>query len=419
MAFSDARKELDCSICLNIYTDPVTLKCGHNFCCCCIERVLDTQGRSGLYCCPQCREEFQERPELLRNITLRNIVKSFRPTEPEQKEMEILCTNCIHSPVPAVKSCLMCEASLCDNHLKVHSKSPQHVLCDLTNPQEGRKCSIHMKILEYYCSEDSACLCGSCRLLEDHQEHQVETLEEASEKRKENLTNALQKLVKEREEMEQSIESLKKYKRKEQDSAAGVTKRVTTLVRDIKRQLDTMERKILNKISRQAEKDSFPASDLIQQLEIKKDELSRKMRHIEEICNMTEPLSVLQESDTGDLYDIEDGDNKDKERRDKLLHGGRDLDVAEISHTLYTGLSDIIKGVYGGNYILKPADILLDVKTAHNYLHISDDRKTARRVERNQNRPNTPHRFQGVTESNVMIPQDKLTGSLISRLLCY
>ncbi|XP_077345429.1 tripartite motif-containing protein 75-like [Lithobates pipiens] len=395
MAFSDARKELDCSICLNIYTNPVMLKCGHSFCRDCIEGVLDTQRESGVYFCPECRDESQERPELSRNITLRNIMESLQSTEPEKKEdkSQILCLYCIHSPVPAVKSCLHCEASLCDDHLRVHSKSSQHVLSDLTAPQKNRKCSVHERIMEYYCTEDSACLCGSCRLHGDHQEHQVEALEEAFEKRKENLTNALQRLVKKREEMEESIKSLQKYKRKVQDNADGVTKRVSTIFRDIRRQLDILERRVLKEITMKAEKVSFPASDLIQDLQIKKGELSGTMRHIEEIYNMTDPLTFLQESDTGDLCDTEDEDEEDKERRDKLLHGGSDMDVTEISHTLHTGLSDIITGLYG-TIIPKPADILLDSDTANNYLNISDDRKMAHKTNKDLNRPITPERFQ-------------------------
>ncbi|XP_040202998.1 E3 ubiquitin-protein ligase TRIM39-like [Rana temporaria] len=95
----------------------------------------------------------------------------------------------------------------------------------------------------------------------------------------------------------------------------------------------------------------------------------------------------------GDLCDTEDRDNEDRERHEKLLHDGGGLDVAGISHTLHT-LSDIITDVNVDFYIQGAADILLDVNTANNDLHISDDRKTASWSDRNQNRPETPERFE-------------------------
>ncbi|XP_018431002.1 PREDICTED: E3 ubiquitin/ISG15 ligase TRIM25-like [Nanorana parkeri] len=391
MASAYPRAELECSVCLNIYTDPVTLRCGHNFCRDCIGRVMDTQERSGGYSCTECREKFQERPALHRNITLRNIEENFLSAQPDQEESGVLCTQCYHAPVPAVKSCLLCEASLCDNHLRLHSKAPEHVLCDPTTSLENRKCSIHRKILEYYCTEDSACICVSCRLDGEHRGHQVETLDEASGKKKKNLRNVLQKLMTEREEMERRVQSLEEHRRRVQGEAAGETERVTALLRDLRRRLEDLEKRVLSDISGQAERTSLYVTDMIRELEIKKDELSRKMRHIEELCNMTDPLTVLQESDTGDLCDTEDGDDEDRERHDRLLHDGGDLDVAGISHTLHTGISDIMSGQTSG--VSGVTDILLDENTAGNSLQISHDRKTASWAPY-LNHPETPERFQ-------------------------
>ncbi|XP_068094201.1 E3 ubiquitin/ISG15 ligase TRIM25-like [Hyperolius riggenbachi] len=403
MASADLRKELDCSICLSIYTDPVTLRCGHNFCQLCIAQVLDTQERAGVYSCPECREEFQERPALQRNIILSNTVESFRSAQPDQEETGVFCTYCIHSPVPAVMSCLMCEASLCDNHLRVHSKSPEHVLCDPTTSLQNRKCSVHKKILEYFCLADAVCICLSCSLAGDHQGHKAETLDEASEKKKQKLRNDLQELITKTEETEKEVQSLQENKRKVHEKSSGVTERVTGLFRDLRRQLDDLEKRVLREVSRQEKQLSLPLADFIQQLEIKKAELSRKMCHIEELCNMTDPLTVLQESHTGDLCDTEEGDKEDRER-----HDGRDLDVALISHTLYTGLSDIIAGVTGGCIIQEATDILLDINTADNNLHISDDMKIVSRSDTWQNRPETPERFQ--TYHQVMSRQSFSSG---------
>ncbi|XP_040211065.1 E3 ubiquitin/ISG15 ligase TRIM25-like [Rana temporaria] len=390
MASADLRQELDCSICLTTYTDPVNLRCGHNFCRVCIDRVLDTQGGSGGYSCPECREEFRDRPVLQRNITLRNIVEAFRSTQLEEGKTGIFCTYCYHSPVPAVISCLHCEASLCDNHLRVHSKSPEHVLTDPTTSMENRKCSIHRELLKYYCTEDSACICVSCSLAGEHRGHKVETLDEASENKKQKLRNVLQKLMTEREETEKRVQSLQDRRRKVQEKS----ERVTALFIELRRYLEDLEKRVRRNISSQEEGISRSLSDLIDQLEIKKEDLSRKMEDIEELCNMTDPLTVLQESDTGDLCDTEEGDNEDRERHDRLLHDGGDLDVAEISHTLHTGLSDMKKGVNVFFNIQEASDILLDVNTAHNNLQISDDMKTVFWSHIKQNRPETPERFQ-------------------------
>ncbi|XP_075066611.1 E3 ubiquitin/ISG15 ligase TRIM25-like [Mixophyes fleayi] len=388
MASADLRQELDCSICLNIYTDPVTLRCGHNFCWVCIDRVLDTQEGSGVYICPECRAECQERPALQRNITLCNIVGSLLSTHPDQEETGIFCTYCVDSPVPAAKSCLHCEASLCDKHLRVHSKSAEHVLSDPTTSLGNRKCSVHKKILEYYCTKDAACICVSCCLIGEHRGHQMQSLDEASEKKKEKLRNVLQKLSTKREETEKRVQSLQERKREDQEKAAGVTEGVTVLFRDIRRQLEDLEKRVLSEISRQEESVSLSVSDLIQQLKIKKDELSRKMHHIEELCNMSDPVTVLQEPDTGDLCDTED-----RERHDDRVHGVGDLDVGLISEKLHT-LSDITTGINIGIYVQDLTDILLDVHTAGNNIHISGDRKTASWSNINQKRPETPERFE-------------------------
>ncbi|XP_073473912.1 E3 ubiquitin/ISG15 ligase TRIM25-like [Aquarana catesbeiana] len=345
MASADLRKELECSVCLDFYTDPVTLTCGHNFCQDCIGRVLDTQRGSGGYSCPECKQSFKNRPVLQRNLKLRNIVENFQSAHPDQEEFGVFCTYCIHTPVPAVKSCLHCEASLCDNHLRVHSKSPEHVLYDPTTSLENRKCSVHKKILEYYCTEDSTCICMSCRLDGEHRGHQVESVAVAFDMKKKKLRNVLQKMMTERQKTERRVQSLQERKRKVQGKADGETKRVTALFRDLRRRLEDLEKRVLGEISGQAEWVSISILDMIRELEIKKDELYSKIYYIKELCNIMDPLTVLQESDIGDLCDTEDGDDEDRERHDKLLHDGEDLDVGGISHTLHTGLSDIMSGV--------------------------------------------------------------------------
>ncbi|XP_072001290.1 E3 ubiquitin/ISG15 ligase TRIM25-like [Engystomops pustulosus] len=387
MAAAALRDELDCSICLDTYTDPVMLRCGHNFCRDCIDQMLDTQDECGLYSCPECREEFVERPALMRNFTLSNIVRNFLHTESRPKAFAgIFCTYCIDSPVPAVKTCLLCEASLCDKHLKVHSKSPEHVLSDPSTSLENMKCPVHKKILEYYCTEDATCICVSCTLVGKHRGHQVESLDEASDNKKKKLRNVLQKLMTQRDETEKKISSMRERWIQAQEKASGEHVRVQTLFMDIRRRLDDLEKKILIEFCNQEEEVSHLFCFQIHQLEIKNDELSRKMRHIEELCNVTDPLIVLQEPDTGDLCDPEEGGGDEDT-------GGPDVDDLDVT-VICDALHDIISGIKSGAYLGYPADILLDINTAGNNIHISKDLKSATRTQEVQNRPETAVRFQ-------------------------
>ncbi|XP_073477604.1 E3 ubiquitin/ISG15 ligase TRIM25-like [Aquarana catesbeiana] len=392
MASAKIGEELECSICLSIYTDPVMLKCGHNFCRDCIDCVLDAQERSGGYFCPGCREDFQDRPALQKNITLRNIVENFLSVYADQEESGVFCTYCLVSPMPAVKSCLLCEASLCDNHLSVHSKSPEHVLCDPTTTLRNRKCFIHNELFKYYCTEDSACICVSCCLIGKHKGHKMKSLDEAFEEKKKKLKKNLQKLIIRKKEMENRVQRLQEHLRKTVEKANGESKRTTALFGELRRRLEDLEKRVLREISGQAEQIMLPLKQLIDQLEIKKDELFRKIGHIEELYNMVDPLTILQESYTGDLFDTEDGDNEDRERHGQLFHYHGDLNVAGISHTLQTGLSDIVTEVNVFFSVDKPVNFILDVNTACNKLNISDDRKTVSYLP-NQNRPETPERF--------------------------
>ncbi|XP_075061040.1 E3 ubiquitin/ISG15 ligase TRIM25-like [Mixophyes fleayi] len=389
MASATVREELDCSICLSIYTDPVTLRCGHNFCRVCIDRVLNAQKGFGVYTCPECKVKFKNNPALQRNITLCNKVRNFLSTRPDQGDSVIFCSYCVDCPVPAAKSCLHCEASLCDNHLRVHSKSAEHVLSDPTTSLENRKCSVHKELFKYFCTEDSACICVSCTLAGEHRGHLLEMLGEASGKKKKKLRNVLQKLTTKRAETEERVRKLQERRRECHKKTAGVKEIVTALFRGTRRQLEDLEKRVLSEISRQEDSISLSVSDLIQQLEIKKDELSRKMRHIEELCNMCDPVTVLQEPDTGDLCDTED-----RERHDDQVHGVGDLDVGLISEKIHKGLSDIITGINVSFDVQEATDILLDVNTAANNIHISGDKKTASRSDLNQDYPVRGERFQ-------------------------
>ncbi|XP_075037390.1 E3 ubiquitin/ISG15 ligase TRIM25-like [Mixophyes fleayi] len=387
MASSDLGAELYCAVCLDTYTDPVSLRCGHNFCRVCIVSALDTQERDEVYSCPECRAEYQERPLLEKNRKLCNIVESFLSSQPEQKETKVFCTYCLESPVPAVKTCLQCETSMCQDHLSAHNKSVDHVLIDPTSSLDHRICQVHKQRLEYHCCEDDAYICVYCFAIGSHKGHQVESLDEAMNTKKKGLREQLEKLSSKAGETETSVRCLQDHKRKVQETAADVTERVTVLFKDLRKQLEDLETRVLGEISRQEEDISLDISDLIQELDTQRDDLTRKMRHIEELCDMTDPLTVLQcqESDFDDLGKVDVATTKGGD--------GKNYDEGLMTVKLHTALSEIFTGARKGFNTVEAADLSLDINTASNNVTVSGDLKSASWEQVHLSRQEVPERF--------------------------
>ncbi|KAM9305400.1 uncharacterized protein PAF06_013951 [Gastrophryne carolinensis] len=397
MASASLGDELSCSICLNLYTEPVTLKCGHNFCKSCIAAVLDTQEKSGVYSCPECRDEYPDRPVPDKNRKLCNIVESFQVSQAKKVKMsEIFCTYCVDVPVLAAKTCLHCEISMCDKHLLAHNKSVDHLVTDPTSSFEDRKCSKHKEFLKYYCPEDEVCICMSCWVAGDHKGHNVELLDEAAEKKKETLRDAAEKLKSQRQETERRIHNLESHRTAEKGKAADVSKTVNGLLSDIRRQLDDMEKRVQTEVSRQEEQTLKLISDLIGQLEIQKDELSRGIKQIEELDNITDSLTVLKkEIHIDDITHTCDD-----------IRAAGSVEVMAVLQMFFSELLHITNSVVGPKESLR-SDLLLDVNTAHNSILISADLRSASYTNIYQNRPEGPERF---TCSQVLSTQSFSTG---------
>ncbi|XP_057210675.1 E3 ubiquitin-protein ligase TRIM69-like [Triplophysa rosa] len=105
-----------CSICLDVFSDPVSTPCGHNFCKIC----LSTYWNNSQDCrCPNCKETFKQRPDLNIYTTLREVVDEHKKKCPEE-QAEVVCDICSEGKLKAVKSCLVCQSSYCETHLEPH-----------------------------------------------------------------------------------------------------------------------------------------------------------------------------------------------------------------------------------------------------------------------------------------------------------
>lgn len=70
--------QFTCSICLEVFNNPVSTPCGHSYCQTCISSYWDGQGVTKSYMCPLCKETFRKRPDLHVNLTLKEITEQFK-----------------------------------------------------------------------------------------------------------------------------------------------------------------------------------------------------------------------------------------------------------------------------------------------------------------------------------------------------
>uniref|UniRef100_A0A3Q3EK60 Uncharacterized protein n=1 Tax=Labrus bergylta TaxID=56723 RepID=A0A3Q3EK60_9LABR len=190
-----------CSICLDVFTDPVSIPCGHNFCKSCITHHWDVNAPCQ---CPLCSKVFNRRPELHVNTFISEMAAQFRQSSVKKSSRmslkkntnsgEVLCDVCTESKTKALKSCLMCLTSYCETHLEPHHRIPglkRHELIDPVENLEDRICKSHGRPLEMFCKTDQRCVCQFCTESEHKQHVFVPMMEEYKVKR--------DKLVKERE----------------------------------------------------------------------------------------------------------------------------------------------------------------------------------------------------------------------------
>uniref|UniRef100_A0A8C5PUE9 Uncharacterized protein n=1 Tax=Leptobrachium leishanense TaxID=445787 RepID=A0A8C5PUE9_9ANUR len=389
MAESSVRDELNCSVCLNIFRDPVMLSCGHNFCRVCIGNVLDTQDGPGVYICPECRAEFAERPVLQQNRSLNNIAQHFLSTQPrERDDSTIPCSYC-DTNVSAVRTCVHCEASLCITHLKKHSKSVEHVLIEPTSSLENRKCPVHKEILKYYCTQDDVCICTSCWVTGDHAGHQVEMLSEAAEKAKKKLREKYVTFSSETAVYDEEITRLQAHTRQTQDNATAGKQKVNEVFKDIRRRLKTLGTQAVSEINRVEKEDLENVSECIQEIRRSKTHLSSSMNYIQELCNMADPLAVVGGIKRAPWVLYSEEDHHTPNKVDEFLS-------SIILHVHLNGLNNLLADVrlnHGLN-LQDATDILLDVNTAANDVAISEDRKAASYACKEIPRPDRPERFQ-------------------------
>ncbi|XP_038576624.1 E3 ubiquitin-protein ligase TRIM21-like [Micropterus salmoides] len=300
-----SEEQLLCPICLDLFNQPVSTPCGHNFCRDCIQGYWQSANLSQ---CPMCKQKFYRRPELKVNTFISEVVSQFKESleknENEAKPLdqysahkgEVSCDVCVGKKVKALKSCLDCLASFCKTHLEPHhvlGTFKKHLLTNPMTNMQDRVCKKHEKLLDLFCKTDQTYVCQIC-IKKDHKSHQTVPIEDESRDRRAQIgrINAeveemihvrLQKIS----EINQTVELSRGNTEREVEESLQVFNKLLRLVQRGKAEL-------LEVIGAKQKQVESRASGLIMELEQEIGELRRTNAELEQLSHTEDDLYLLQ-----------------------------------------------------------------------------------------------------------------------------
>ncbi|XP_049430901.1 uncharacterized protein LOC125887860 [Epinephelus fuscoguttatus] len=389
-----------CSICLDVFTDPVAIPCGHNFCKTCITEHWSTNVP---YQCPNCKKVFSTRPELQVNTLISEMAAQFRQSAQQKassssssseqqvsKPAEVPCDVCTGTKLKALKSCLVCLVSYCETHLEPHltmSRLKKHQLIDPVENLEDRMCLKHDKPLELFCKTDQMCVCMLCTVL-DHKTHDVVPLREGYEGKKAELETEIQQMIQKRrlkiEEIKHSVELSKEDA--DREIADGV--QVFTA---LKESVERSQAELMDTIKEKQRKTEKQAEGFIKELEQEISELKKRSTEVEQLSRSEDHLHLLQ-SFTSLNTAPPTKDWTEVSVRPPSYEGTVRRAVSQLEETLSKQMKKLFE-VELKRVQQSAVDVTLDPDTAHPKLILSEDGKQVKLGYVSKNVPDNPERF--------------------------
>ncbi|XP_039664208.1 E3 ubiquitin-protein ligase TRIM21-like [Perca fluviatilis] len=392
-----------CSICLDVFTDPVTTSCGHNFCKNCINEHWNTNDQ---YLCPMCKKVFNTKPELLINTFISGMVAQFRQSAQQKassssseqqvsKPGEVPCDVCTGTKLKALKSCLVCLVSYCETHLEPHlimSGLKRHQLIDPVENLEGRMCTKHDKPLELFCKTDQTCVCMLCTVL-DHKMHDVVPLKEGHEEKKAELgkTEAeIHQMIQKRRLKIQEIKHSVDLSEEEADREIAEGVQVfTSLKESVERGLN----ELINTIKEKQKTTEKQAEAFIKELEQEISELMKRSTEVEQLSHSEDHLHLLQSVQSLNIQQPPPTKDWTEVNVRQSYEGTVVKAVAQLEETLSKEMKKLLPESELKRVQQYAVDLSLDPKTAHPQLILSRGKKQVRLGDVRKNLPDNPERF--------------------------
>ncbi|XP_067301943.1 E3 ubiquitin-protein ligase TRIM39 [Pseudorasbora parva] len=249
-----SEEQLLCSICLDVFDNPVSTPCGHSFCMSCIRHYWDTAKQCQ---CPLCKQTFKRKPDLHINRTLREITEQFKSmmANPEEswtvgasgeaekggRTQETVDGAQKPGPLPGY---LLDEMKQRLSRHNAHGNDERgseqtpnidtngtviarqlslrrYTLSGAADAMKVPLCPKHHRNLELFCLSDLECICTECGQT-DHQSHNITCAEKEWQSYKIKISTTeteIQELTRERmqkvQEIKQALVDVKKLAQNE------------------------------------------------------------------------------------------------------------------------------------------------------------------------------------------------------------
>ncbi|XP_014913600.1 tripartite motif-containing protein 16-like [Poecilia latipinna] len=406
-----------CSICLDLLKDPVTIPCGHSYCMNCIKDYWGAEDQRRNYSCPQCRTEFKPRPGLVKNFMLAELVEDLKKTGLQAAPVQhyfagsedVACDVCTERKMKAVKTCLVCLASYCENHLQPHYDIHGLKKHKLVNPSKNLQesiCSRHDEMMKILMNEFET----------------VSVASERAEKQKK-LQESQQQIHQRIQDREKDVKLLQQEVEAINVSADKAVEDSEKIFTELIRLVQKRSFEVKQQIRSQQETEVSRVKDVQEKLEQKITELKRKDAELEQLSHTEDhnqfllnypSLPALRESTHSSSINIrplrhfEDVTAAVSELRDKLQDILRDTwrNISLMVNDVDVLLSEPEPKTRAG-FLKYSTEITLDPNSAHTHLLLTEVNKKVTIMKQQQSFSHHPDRF---TFYDQVLSVQSLTG---------